>query len=77
MPSVMYVKQLIDIATQMLELGLVPLEATVQSFAFAWRIHATEYIEPLAYEIRAGVVLIEPRIKCGELLANLLGSSNL
>ena len=72
MPSVMYVNQFIDIATQMLELGLVPLEATVQSFAFAWRIHATQHIEALANEIRAGVVFIEPRIECGELLANLL-----
>jgi len=69
--SVVDVNQFIDIATQVLELSLVPLEATVQSLAFARRVHATQHIEALANEIRAGVVFIEPRIKCGELRAYL------
>tara|TARA_B100000123_G_C25423030_1_gene293834 strand:- start:33 stop:314 length:282 start_codon:yes stop_codon:yes gene_type:complete len=66
-----YVNQLIYIATQMLELSLVPLEATMQSLAFARRVHATEHIEALPNQIRACVVFIEPRIECGELRANL------
>ena len=71
MLPIVYVNQLIDIATQMLELSLVPLEATMQSLAFARRVHATQHIEALPNEIRACVVFIEPRIECGELRANL------
>ncbi len=68
MLAIVYVNQFIDIATQMLELGLVALEATVQSLAFARRVHARDYVETLPHEVGACIVFIEPRIEGGELL---------